>query len=570
MSHLCGLCVATESTSEVMHEPLQLPVHREASGNGHTSDGYSSSPNGSSWPAHRGEAGSSVVMQETVRPAAGPVCGVCCTVDNEGASRELGARDAEQRLGLAESLRLILESPELKPSPRAHLPVFFEESIAGSQTGARSLPTHVSHSHPSRGLPPAALDLQQQVQQVSTDEPEAEVSYAARMQGGTNNGQGHDGKDTTGSYKHNGSTANGKCDDPSALLHQYTLNHGGFGGLGQQMLEIENLKKQVKTLQFNAGTNPNPPPIPQQLYHVQQQQHHTHDVYCPCTNPVCRCCNRRVVPCTCAGYHTHQSAGGVNNTSCSGGVNAQQHTVVTTGPAVVSCENCNGITVKSLPSPHEHIVVPLTSPASDREASSNSSLQCKPSCGPTCKKSKMNLIIAVTAAAVLIAAAIVLGVVLPYSFTGSTGPIVPVDVDGAVIGESVTFYAPGGYLLSGADPVAYFKLEKDAKPVTGKKGDETLESDYKGLFKVAFENKENKQMFDANPEAYLPKYGAWCAFAMAFGEYVLTDPAKWEIHEGKLYLTVAAKELEEWRADRSGFIKNANTFWQKQGWTNGH
>ncbi|CEM31906.1 unnamed protein product [Vitrella brassicaformis CCMP3155] len=224
----------------------------------------------------------------------------------------------------------------------------------------------------------------------------------------------------------------------------------------------------------------------------------------------------------------------------------------------------NGCLIKgdtdNAPKQKGDIAVPVASPPpSDRQA---------PSSRPALfKKSKMRLFVAVAGVAVLIAAAIVLGLMLPYSFS-HTSPIVPVGIEGAVVAAKRTFYAPGGYILDGRDPVAYRKLERNAEPVMGRKGDSTLESDYKGLFKVAFASKEHKEMFDTNPRAYLPKYGAWCACVIAHGEYRPADPTMWEVHEGELYVAHGQRELEVWRADRSGFITEGNRFWAAQGWAN--
>lgn len=64
--------------------------------------------------------------------------------------------------------------------------------------------------------------------------------------------------------------------------------------------------------------------------------------------------------------------------------------------------------------------------------------------------------------------------------------------------------------IKGYDPVAYFKLRKAMK------GKEIYASSYDGVT-YYFSSNENKETFKANPKAFEPQYGGWCAFAM--GDY---------------------------------------------------
>ncbi|HCC3106577.1 TPA: YHS domain protein, partial [Legionella pneumophila] len=59
-----------------------------------------------------------------------------------------------------------------------------------------------------------------------------------------------------------------------------------------------------------------------------------------------------------------------------------------------------------------------------------------------------------------------------------------------------------------------------------------------------FATDENKKVFQANPEKYLPAYGGYCAFAVSVGRKVVSDPLAWKIVDGILYLNLN-KQVQE-------------------------
>ena len=109
--------------------------------------------------------------------------------------------------------------------------------------------------------------------------------------------------------------------------------------------------------------------------------------------------------------------------------------------------------------------------------------------------------------------------------------------------------AVGGY-----DPVAYFT---EGKPVKGSK-DHSFE--WKGAV-WTFANAENLETFKADPVAYAPQYGGYCAWAMADGNFAKGDPDYWKIVDGKLYLNFNANIQKRWEADIPGFIERADAKW---------
>ena len=117
-----------------------------------------------------------------------------------------------------------------------------------------------------------------------------------------------------------------------------------------------------------------------------------------------------------------------------------------------------------------------------------------------------------------------------------------------------------GLAIEGFDPVAYFKLNR---AVEGKKD---LSIYHQGST-YYFSSQENKDLFKANPSAYEPQYGGWCAYAMGSeGEKVSVDPETFKIINNKLYLfynKLFNNTLKSWNKDESNLKKKADENWSK-------
>lgn len=112
-----------------------------------------------------------------------------------------------------------------------------------------------------------------------------------------------------------------------------------------------------------------------------------------------------------------------------------------------------------------------------------------------------------------------------------------------------------GLALQGYDPVAYFT---DGAPA---KGSYKITSVFNDAT-YRFSSEENKAQFEANPEAYLPAYGGYCAFGTAMGFKFDGDPNHWKIVDNVLYLNLSQDIQERWEGDIPGFITNANVNWE--------
>jgi YHS domain-containing protein len=111
-----------------------------------------------------------------------------------------------------------------------------------------------------------------------------------------------------------------------------------------------------------------------------------------------------------------------------------------------------------------------------------------------------------------------------------------------------------GLAMQGYDPVAYFTV---GEPTEGSYKISAIYNDAT----YRFASEENKAKFEANPEAYAPAYGGYCAFGAAMGFKFDGDPDYWKIVDNKLYLNLSQDIQERWNGDVPGFIERADVNW---------
>lgn len=110
--------------------------------------------------------------------------------------------------------------------------------------------------------------------------------------------------------------------------------------------------------------------------------------------------------------------------------------------------------------------------------------------------------------------------------------------------------------VSGYDTVAFFT---QGRPV---KGDARFKASHNGA-EYRFADAANLARFQANPAAYAPQYGGYCAWAFSQGYTASADPTVWKIVDRKLYLNYNAKVGQAWSKNIPGFIAAANGNWPK-------
>ncbi len=115
-------------------------------------------------------------------------------------------------------------------------------------------------------------------------------------------------------------------------------------------------------------------------------------------------------------------------------------------------------------------------------------------------------------------------------------------------------YNDGGIAVDGSDVVAYFT---EGRPIAG---NEAITHDYMGVI-WQFSSTENRDLFAANPEAYAPQYGGYCAFAVSQGYTASTVPEAWSIVDDKLYLNFSTSVRRRWERDIPGHIMAADANW---------
>ena len=135
-------------------------------------------------------------------------------------------------------------------------------------------------------------------------------------------------------------------------------------------------------------------------------------------------------------------------------------------------------------------------------------------------------------------------------------PCAGADVVSAIEPPHANVYIEGtsNVAIRGADPVAYF-TQSDAVM-----GSPEYEYEWNGAT-WRFSSTANMEAFKADPEAYAPQYGGYCAKALSEGNLASVDPRAWSIVDGKLYLNYSADVQAQWAEDVPGNIEKADTFW---------
>jgi YHS domain-containing protein len=121
--------------------------------------------------------------------------------------------------------------------------------------------------------------------------------------------------------------------------------------------------------------------------------------------------------------------------------------------------------------------------------------------------------------------------------------------------EDGVVFTVDGVAIRGTDPVAYFT---EGRPV---EGSADFAHDWSGAT-WHFASAENRDRFAADPEAYAPAYGGYCAWAVAAkGDLATTQPGNWAIVDGRLFLNFNDAVEAMWNEDVPGFIAEGDRRW---------
>ena len=137
---------------------------------------------------------------------------------------------------------------------------------------------------------------------------------------------------------------------------------------------------------------------------------------------------------------------------------------------------------------------------------------------------------------------VVLAAAVPMSTASAAGPA-------HEISAAADGLAAGGY-----DVTAYFR---QGRPV---RGSAMHQLSYKGAT-WRFASADSLASFEADPAAFAPQFGGYCAWAVSQGYLAPGDPKQWKIVEGKLYLNFNARAKELWEADQADAIVRGHANW---------
>jgi YHS domain-containing protein len=156
------------------------------------------------------------------------------------------------------------------------------------------------------------------------------------------------------------------------------------------------------------------------------------------------------------------------------------------------------------------------------------------------KKSVMKKIVLVPAALIVLAAAAYFLFFKEPVFKATDGYLVNINDKGVII--------------EGYDPVAYFT---DGKPV---QGTEQFTFKHHGAT-YWFASAEHMDLFKADPEKYLPQYGAFCGYAVSIGKLRPVDPAIYQVENGRLILQHTQEAFDLFNKDLQKSIVKADKNW---------
>jgi len=108
--------------------------------------------------------------------------------------------------------------------------------------------------------------------------------------------------------------------------------------------------------------------------------------------------------------------------------------------------------------------------------------------------------------------------------------------------------------IHGYDPVAFFT---ENKAVLGQASHTAV---HEGAA-YRFASRENQEIFEKNPERYVPQYGGFCAYGAALGAKFDGDPRLFAIVNHKLYFNLNPDIQKKWNEDRTGYIRKAEKNW---------
>jgi hypothetical protein len=120
--------------------------------------------------------------------------------------------------------------------------------------------------------------------------------------------------------------------------------------------------------------------------------------------------------------------------------------------------------------------------------------------------------------------------------------------------EQIVVDRHSGVAISGFDPVAYFI---DGTAVLGK---DAFEHTFAGVV-WRFHNEGNREVFVADPEIYIPRFGGYDPVGVARGVAVPGDPRLWIMSDDRLYLFYSPEARTSFAGDARRVLTTADRKW---------
>jgi YHS domain-containing protein len=128
--------------------------------------------------------------------------------------------------------------------------------------------------------------------------------------------------------------------------------------------------------------------------------------------------------------------------------------------------------------------------------------------------------------------------------------------------QELDFFAKKNIAIEGYDAVAYFTLGKPTKGVV------SYSTQHQGITWY-FSSQQHLDLFNKEPQKYIPQYGGYCAFGLAEGKKIAVSPTSWAVVNGLLYLNYNEQIHRQWKKNPSGLIEKANGNWETLKFKNG-
>ena len=128
-----------------------------------------------------------------------------------------------------------------------------------------------------------------------------------------------------------------------------------------------------------------------------------------------------------------------------------------------------------------------------------------------------------------------------------------------IVSYEYSWYVSGGgeFGVSGKDIVEYFSLSSSDNAVDG---DDAYQTEWEGI-KWKFKDETNLNLFESNPTDYAPRFGGYCAYAMANGYSAKGSANAWTVYNGQLYLNFDKGVRSSWSNSIDSNIEDGDENW---------